>query len=268
MKPLNGDMRKLKVISLNVNGLNNQTKRIKVLLQLRRAGGDVLFLQETHLKKKEHDKLGKGLVYSSSYGTQKRGVAIIIQPHIAFKEEQYISDKEGRFVLVIGKIESITVSLLNVYYPPESSPKFMSEIIELLMTKCKGITLMGGDMNLTINSRLDSSNNKPHRADKTSSILRGAMSEFGLVDTWRMLNPTKRTYTYYSGRFSTSNRLDYFFMFKKDVEMIETCTIGTRDLSDHATVSITIKLNIKQGETIWRLNNSLLQDKTFVEKNQ
>lgn len=86
------------------------------------------------------------------------------------------------------------------------------------------------------------------------------MSEFGVVDTWRMLNPTKKGYTYYSGRFSTFNRLDYFFMFKKDVELIETCNIGLRDLSDHATVTITLKLNIKKGEKIWRLNNSLLKD--------
>ena len=72
-------MTKLKIISLNVNGLNNQIKRRKILLQLKRAGGDVLFLQETHLTKKEHSKLGKGFIYSSSYGSQKRGVAIIIR---------------------------------------------------------------------------------------------------------------------------------------------------------------------------------------------
>lgn len=91
----------------------------------------------------------------------------------------------------------------------------MSEIIELLMTKCKGITLMGGYMNLTINSQLDSSYNKAHRADKASLILKGAMSEFGLVDTWRMPNPTKKAYTYYSRRFSTHKRLDYFSCSKK-----------------------------------------------------
>lgn len=71
-----------------------------------------------------------------------------------------------------------------------------------------------------------------------------------------MLNPTKKAYTYYSGRFSTYNRLDYFFMFKKDVELIETCTIGKRDLSDHATVTINIYLNIKEGEKTWKLSNS------------
>lgn len=68
----------------------------------------------------------KGLIYSSSYGSKKRGVAIIIQPHVAFKEENYITDKEGRFILVVGKIESITVSFLNVYYPPEIGLDFMS----------------------------------------------------------------------------------------------------------------------------------------------
>uniref|UniRef100_A0A667Z4X2 exodeoxyribonuclease III n=1 Tax=Myripristis murdjan TaxID=586833 RepID=A0A667Z4X2_9TELE len=212
-------MTKLKIISLNVNGLNNQIKCKKILLQLKQAKGDVLFLQETHLKKTEHEKLGKmtqGLIYSSSYGSKRRGVAIIIQPYIAFEEENYIADKEGRFILVVGKIDSITISLLNVYYPPEMGPEFMSEIIELLTTKCKGVIIMGGDLNLTLNPRLDSSNNKPHRADKASSILRGAISELGLVDIWRMLNSTKKEFTYYSGRFSTYNRLDYFFIKGKN----------------------------------------------------
>lgn len=73
---------------------------------MKKAKGDVLFFQETHLKKKEHDKLGKmtkGLIYFSSYGSKKRRVAIIIQPHIAFKEENYTVDKEGRLFLVVGK---------------------------------------------------------------------------------------------------------------------------------------------------------------------
>lgn len=88
---------------------------------------------------------------------------------------------------------------------------------------------MGGDLNLTLNPSLDSSNTKAHRSDKASSIWSGAVSELWLVDIWRMRNPTKKASTYYSGRFSTYNRLDYFFMFKKDVELVETCLIGTRD---------------------------------------
>lgn len=51
------------------------------------------------------------------------------------------------------------------------------------MTKCKGITIMGGDLNLTLNPRLTSSNSKPHRAGKALSLLREAISELGLVDT-------------------------------------------------------------------------------------
>lgn len=53
-------------------------------------------------------------------------------------------------------------------------------------------------------------------------------------------------------------------MFKNYVSHVKSCTISFINISDHAAVS----LKITKGKTIWRLNNSLLQDKKFVEKMQ
>lgn len=49
----------LKIISLNVNGLNNVIKRKKILVEMDKNKADILFLQETHLEKQEHEKLQK-----------------------------------------------------------------------------------------------------------------------------------------------------------------------------------------------------------------
>lgn len=47
----------IKIMSLNVNGLNNPIKRQKVMTKLKKEKAQVIFLQETHLSKTEHDKL-------------------------------------------------------------------------------------------------------------------------------------------------------------------------------------------------------------------
>ena len=56
----------VKIISLNVNGLGNPMKCSKVFAKLRRAKASVVFLQETHLSKKEDEKFKKLGSYDSS----------------------------------------------------------------------------------------------------------------------------------------------------------------------------------------------------------
>lgn len=51
----------IKLVSLNVNGLNNPVKRSKVLVKLKKEHAQVILLQETHLSSQEHEKL-KNLV--------------------------------------------------------------------------------------------------------------------------------------------------------------------------------------------------------------
>lgn len=75
----------------------------------------------------------------------------------------------------------------------------MQQLIELLTTKCKGTTILAGDLNLTMNAKLDSTSGKTHRAEKNASLLRKTCTNIGLVDVWRMLHPNKKEFTCYSG---------------------------------------------------------------------
>ena len=141
----------LKVISLNVYWINNEIKRKDILMEMEKEKADIVFLQETHLEKQEHSKMTwHSQVYYCTYNTKQWGVAIIIKPHVSFELEDFcFTDKEGRYVLAVGKIEGIKLSLLNVYYPPNTGPELMVQLIDLLATKTKGI-----------NSKLDSSGTK------------------------------------------------------------------------------------------------------------
>lgn len=49
----------MKIASLNVNGLNNLVKRSRVLVKMRKDETQVVFLQETHMTKQEHEKILK-----------------------------------------------------------------------------------------------------------------------------------------------------------------------------------------------------------------
>ena len=134
----------IKILSFNVNGINNPIKRKRILNKLKKEQGDILLLQETHLTKEQHTKLENlttSHVFSSSYSSARRGVAIIIKKHLPFKLKKLIEDKDGRYVLVIGEIEQMELTILNVYNPPEMGPELISKLITLLATEAKGMTI-------------------------------------------------------------------------------------------------------------------------------
>uniref|UniRef100_A0AAX7VPN2 exodeoxyribonuclease III n=1 Tax=Astatotilapia calliptera TaxID=8154 RepID=A0AAX7VPN2_ASTCA len=135
-------MQYYKVLSLNVNGIKNPIKRSKIVSKLKREKIDIAFLQETHLSKEEHEKwkrMGfKNIYYASHRSGKKRGVAILIPNKVGFEFTGEHKDKEGRFVLVKGKMEQEDVTLCNIYAPPGSSTGFFKEIFSLIAAESVG----------------------------------------------------------------------------------------------------------------------------------
>lgn len=140
------------ILSLNVNGLNNPVKRSKMVAKIKRERVSVAFWQETHLSNTEHEKLKKmgfrNTFFSSYKNGKRRGVAILISNLVKFELISQIIDKEGRFVVVKGKIDQKEVTLFNVYAPPGSNISFFRRIFELIASETCGTLICAGDFNI------------------------------------------------------------------------------------------------------------------------
>lgn len=151
-----------KVITLNVNGLNNPIKRSKMVAKMKREKQDIIFWQETHLSKIEHEKLRKmgfkNTYYSSFERGNSRGVVILIPNRINFMFSSQITDKEGCYVLVKGFIDHKEVTLLNVYRPPGNNKMLIKKIFDLISVETSGVLICGGDWNIQLCPTMDSSN--------------------------------------------------------------------------------------------------------------
>lgn len=88
----------------------------------------------------------------------------------------------------------------------------------------------------------------------------------GIIDVWRELHFATSDYTHYSGAFKVYARLDYFFMFDPDRFKIRECDILARNLSEHSTVSLTLHMNRKKRNTIWKFNSCILNDPAMESK--
>ena len=163
-----------------------------------------------------------------------------------------------------GRIENNMTTLISVYLPPQSDPKLMKTVLELIASESQGTLICSGDFNTVIN-REDTSNNK-RTVSPQNKILRKDLEEIGLLDVWRELHPTDRDYTYFSAPHTVYSRIDFFLVFKNDRHRILNCDIGSRDISDHSPMYLTLYLDSRPKRTIWRLNTALLNNKTVIQQ--
>lgn len=101
-----------------------------------------------------------------------------------------------------------------------------------MITKAQGIVICGGDFNRRLNPKLDAS----------------------IID-----------YTFSSPPHKTYSRIDYFFMYSKDVGFVRSCKIGLLDLSDHSPIYLDINLKNSKHAFSWKLNTNVLKGKVKEE---
>lgn len=144
-----GNKQGLVFASWNVKGLNHPVKRSKVPSHLKSLSADVIFLQETHLKRDSKDKLKCkwiGNVYQSNFSVKARGVAILIRKGVPFKLETIKTDKEGRYINLSGEIHSFPITLENVYAPNYEDPDFFKKVLALITNMSQTNLIMGGTL--------------------------------------------------------------------------------------------------------------------------
>uniref|UniRef100_A0A8C5M4L4 Reverse transcriptase domain-containing protein n=1 Tax=Leptobrachium leishanense TaxID=445787 RepID=A0A8C5M4L4_9ANUR len=261
----------LQLCSHNVRGLNIPEKRTRLLRELRSSRASVAFLQETHFRAGSAPTLKDAnypVGYFSDYMQSKsRGVAILISKEVPFVMEATLTDDGGRYVFVRGSILDTVYTFASIYLPNKKQHTCLARILRLLDTFQKGITLVAGDFNVTLEPQLDSSTGSSSTPAHVLRSIRRSLHAYRLVDVWRALHPSERDYSYFSQVHSTHTRIDYFFMHYNNLALTASIDIMATTWSDHAPLNLKIQSPLfVPRERQWRLNVSLLDDPLISEE--
>ena len=188
-------MARLKTCSLNVNGIQDESKRSNVFNFLKDQNCDIFFLQEVHVSNShEIDTWSSqwgGPAFWSCGSNRGRGVAILFNPNsnFHFNVLSNKSDTEGRFLALCVTVESTTLQLVNIYAPnvPSERINFFNSIFKY--TQLGFPTLVGGDFNCVEDVNLDKWGGSPLYGQTGSPELRNFLNNFNLVDIYRSLYP-------------------------------------------------------------------------------
>lgn len=148
----------LKVVTWNINGLNNPVKRKRIAMHINKMKAGIVLLQETHLKAQEAPalKLPRFSQQFLAAGSSKaRGVAVLLADSLRFQCSDILRDPQGRFIFLKGLLEGQRCTIGAVYAPNTDQFKFLSEVFLQLATFQEGHLIVGGDLNCIAHTRLD-----------------------------------------------------------------------------------------------------------------
>lgn len=177
-------MESLKAISWHVNGLNSAGKRKQVFNWLKKQKGNLIGIQETHIKNKDNKYLKNkyiGEEFYSLFEKKKRGVVIYANKFL--KPEKLFSDSQGRYIAIKITYQKEKKIVINLYAPNGSKVSFFQEIqrqIELLMYE----SIILGEFNGTINNNLDRSGARTKKRENNGKL---PISFFELVQNEDLL---------------------------------------------------------------------------------
>uniref|UniRef100_A0A669E357 Reverse transcriptase domain-containing protein n=1 Tax=Oreochromis niloticus TaxID=8128 RepID=A0A669E357_ORENI len=257
-----------KFISWNVRGMVKLVKLKQVITRLKQLESSIAFIQETHLLREDLVKVRRrwpGKVLASCCPSHSRGVMVLIHNSVPFQVNNTIYDKAGRFLVVQGTLLKETLNLVNVYGPNDDNPSFFENLF-LLIATLPGKIILAGDLNCTLDPKLDRSSRIDTSHSQTRKKIQQYLKDLNLCDPWRIQNPNKREFSCYSAVFKSYSRIDYFLISSSLLPNITKCIYDSIVLSDHAPTSLFYKVEqVNSRSNKWRLHPKWIHDSDFIK---
>ena len=178
---------KLKLLSLNVRGLRNISKRAAIFSFLKIQKATIFCLQETY-SSPEDEKLwsaewGGKIIYLHET-TPSKEVCILLNPTSAFKLSSIQIDPEGRFLNVKITIEENYFFTTNIFGPNNchNQNNFIKTVSHQLISNTdKSKVIISSDWNITFN-QIDKLGGLPWKTTSSRNTLVDLMEELNLSD--------------------------------------------------------------------------------------
>jgi len=262
------------LLSLNVRGLSNPSKRKSVFNWLKRSRYDVIMLQESHSTVETESMWisdWPGPVFFAHGSRNGRGCCTLVREELDFKPVSIKADRNGRFLITKCEISNDPVTIINVYAPNKDSDyaEFMHKLDDnLSMIDVSNLNdiIIGGDWNIVRNDELDKQGGITASKPNGNNCIETLMSKFNLNDVWRVKNPQVKRYSWRQCNPLIQCRLDYWLISDSMFDKVTHTDIIPSIRSDHSAITLMFQNipNLRKGPSFWKFNSSLLSDCNYV----
>lgn len=220
----------LSVLSLNCNGIRDQSKRTGLIQWLRSLSPsvDVVCLQETHCVSSTECALwfaSSGFLSCVSPGSNhSRGCVILHHPSLSLVDSW--SDADGRLLRCEFSFYGKSFRVCTLYAPNRNPERgqFLEDVSDKIDPSVP--TLLVGDFNTVFDRSKDRLGSDPLDSSRESSVrLTALFDACCVIDIWRYLNPDSSSFTWTRWDGSFSSRIDLCGVPYVWVSSVSSCDI-------------------------------------------
>ena len=260
-----------KILSINVQGMNDPVKRAEIFRLLLSDFHDLYCLQETHCGVDTVDLWQlewPGISFWQRGTSHSKGVSILLHPNSNVTASDLNTDFDSRIISLNVQSQNSNFRLINIYAPNtkdrDECELFFSSLDEYIDSTLP--TVLCGDFNMVENIYLDRDGGNP-REKHTWGLhaLNIIKTQFSLYDVWRIREPTKKEFTWHSPNLRIRSRLDRFYLTNDLLNLVSYTAFSPCSWSDHSFVHIHFDLpdSTPRGPGYWKFNSKLLADDAY-----
>ena len=261
----------LNLASLNVRGLRDSSKCVRLLGELKNLRVDVAAVQETHFTCDADCRvLENDFDVFSAYGSRiSAGVSLLVGRSLDADVDVVFAGDGGRLVVADVAVKSFKFRLVAVYVSKIAAERvsFFRRLAPFL-DDTKQLVLMG-DWNAILDPKLDKVGRGTRRAGRCDSSLVGFVTHHDLVDRFRLDHPWREMWTWLDSSPSAKlgSYLDRVLVRRADIDIVSCPTFHLIAWTDHKLVRVSLQLaNRPSLAGYWKFNTSLLEIQDFHDR--
>ena len=233
----------IEIASLNVRGLGSAAKRREIFHYFNLKSFNVIFLQEMHCTRLS-ERFWKSewghAMYMAPGESDSRGTGILIKNNCPHEIHTILSDPQGWYIILDISFGDFRVTIANIYGPNKDDPEFFKQVFEFIENLPNDNRIIGGDFNVVLDNQRDKKGGNPdHSNCRSQQLIQDWITDTGLIDIWRYLNPEKEVYTWFKSKpYFVACRLDFFLLSEGLTSNVKETGISYGVSSDHSLVSL------------------------------
>ena len=262
----------LSVLSLNCNGIRDQSKSASLLQWLRSlpASVDIVCLQETHcVSVTDCSPWFVSSGFSSCvFPGSNRSCGCIILYRSSLSIVNSWSDAAGRFLQCEVSFGGQLFRVCCVYAPNRNPDRdqFPEDLPDRIDPSVP--TLVVGDFNTVFDRVKDRRGSDPLDSSRESSACLVAFFDACcIIDIWRYLYPDSAEFTWTRWDGSIASRIDLCGVPYVWVSSVSSCGVVPCPFSDHCALLLSLSGPdaVPPGPGLWKLNTSILYEEEYCD---
>ena len=254
----------LNVASLNARGLRDASKCANLLAELSYLCVEVAAVQETHFVcEADCQVLKDDFVVYSAFGSRfGAGVSLLVGRSLDAIVNVVFAGDGGQLLVADVAVKTFEFRIAAVHVP-NSAAERRSYLRRLgLFLDASRRTVLVGDWNAILDPNIDRAGRGTSSWARCDSGLSDFLTEFDLVDRYRLDHPGREMWTWIGSSPSGQvwSYLDRVLVSRADSDLVTCHTFYWLGRSDHKLVRVSLRLaNRPSLASYWKFNTSLLE---------